>query len=1116
MSKFVHLHNHTHFSLLDASTQIDQLVKQTKDFGMSAVALTDHGNMSGAVQLWKACDKEKIKAIIGCELYVAADHSVKKKIKNQKEYHHLVVWAKDKEGYKNLCQLVAKSYLDGFYYKPRVDEELLKTHSKGLIASTACLAGSVPRTLLWEDGELIKDNPEKAIKKAAAMVNRFQDIFEDRFYLELQDHGIDLQLILNYRLMELAKETGAKLIWTNDCHFLKQDDFESHKAFKCIQGYKHVHDPALSHVYLPTHHFRSEESMRAILTEFKPKTRDFKYSASMVPILQAAMSRTAEIAEQCDFSFSSGTYYFPAVERKPEQTILELFREKVFEGFKLRVERGHVNPEKYGEYVKRLLYEINIISTMKFESYLIIIADMVQWAKSQGIPVGPGRGSAAGSIVSWCLQITEIDPVKYELLFERFLNPDRVSMPDIDLDFSKRRRGEVINYCIEKYGRENVAQIMTFHTLAPRRVIKDLGRVFELDVATAQGFASLIPDTPGKPFSLERAWNEIPEFKAATKLHSNIYNAALKLEDVNRHAGIHAAGLVITPTPLTDYAPLYQQAGTTDIAAAYDMRDLETIGLIKMDLLGLKTLDIIADTIQMVQRKYRIDIDWDKIDIEDPSIYKMFAEGKTKGVFQFESRGMRQDLMLLEPDCFEHIVAMNALYRPGPNDSGMTKSFIERKRGKEAVVAIHPACKDIVLPTYGVLVYQEQVMKVIQRLAGYSLGQADIVRKAMGKKDDDLMRKELNKFVLAACENGYVEKEMKDVADAIMKFARYGFNRAHAAAYAYIAFQTAYLLKNYPLEFMCSVLTAEAEDNKFEKIREYIGDTKRLGIRILQPSVNKSDSYFKVEGNAIRYGLAAIKGIGEGKAMEIIAERNSRGAFKSFVDFLYRLKPGKGIASPLIAAGATECLGLTIDEDRVVHQSNYPDLVKTFKKNVQAKGQVSLLSPEEEDEGRRENYQLKPADAMSPKDIAAMEKDALGLWLTKHPLDSYQHLIADDLASLKDAGEQSQKAFRATFICVINEIVFRMTQSGKRLAILCVEDMTAESEEIKVWGDEDIQAMKDSLVVGAVVRLKGKAGHDKNDRFQFNVRSAERLDVPVVIEEDKEEVETNAQSESAF
>ena len=1106
MSKFVHLHNHSHYSLLDASSQIDEMVKRTKELGMDAVALTDHGNMSGAVKLWDACKKEHIKAIIGCELYVAAgSHKTKKKIKDQKDYHHLVVWAKDKEGYKNLCQLVAASYLDGFYYKPRVDEELLKHHARGLIASTACLAGSVPRALLYDKEGRIRDDEEAAVRHAAGMVRRLQDVFDDRLYLELQDHGIDQQLILNLRLVQLSKATGAPLIWTNDCHFLKSEDFSAHKAFKCIQGYRHVKDPSLQHVYLPTHHFRSEEDMRSII-------ESDKYPISIHEELKAAYDRTTEIAEACDFSFSTTTH-FPAVQKREDQTIIELFRDKVYEGFEYRVKRGQISADKYGDYVSRLIYEVQMIQEMKFESYFLIVADMVQWAKNQGIPVGPGRGSAAGSIVSWCLQITDIDPVKYKLLFERFLNPDRISLPDIDLDFSKRRRHEVIKYAIDRYGRENVAQIVTFATLAPRRAINDMSRVFGLTIPESQQFSALLPDTPGKPYSLEEVYDStneryVDEFKKhvdLTGLHMELFEVAKKLEDANRHAGIHAAGLVITPTPLTDYVPLYQQAGTTDIAAGYDMKDLEKIGLVKMDLLGLKTLDVIQDTIQLIQRRHRIDVDWDKIPINDPAVYQMFADGKTKGVFQFESRGMRADLMHLKPDCFEHIVAMNALYRPGPNDAGMTATFIRRKCGEEPVEAYHPDLKDILEPTYGVIVYQEQVMQTVRILGGYTLGQADLVRKAMGKKDKDMMKAELDKFIAAATAKGYSLELMTKVASDIQKFARYGFNRAHAAAYAYIAFQTAWLLKYYPLEFMCSVLVAEAEDNKFEKLREYVGDTKRLGLDILPPDVNRSDIYFAVEDSAIRYGLAAIKGVGEETARKLIEERTTNGPFKSFVDFLYRVKPGKGLVEPLIAAGATESLANESWENRTVHQENYAEILKSFKKNIQATGQTSLFSAEKEESVRRQAYALKQVPIMDPKAVATAEKEVLGLWLTKHPLDGYKKYVVDDIASLKDSAETSTRGFKADLTCVLNDIAYRTTKTGKRLAILSVEDLTAESEEVKIWGDEDIDDMKDALVPGAIIRLTGKAGKDRNGRFQLNVKTAKRLDVviappPVVLD----------------
>lgn len=1076
LKDFVHLHNHSHYSLLDASSKIDKMVKRTKELGMKAIALTDHGTMSGAVQLWRECNKEGIKPLIGCELYVSVDnHLVKKRQRGVRNYHHLVVIAMNQIGYKNLCAIVSEGYINGFYYKPRVSLEFLNKHNEGLFVSSACMVSHVAQELLNSESD------EEAIKRGSKVVDDFVNIFTtDRFRLELQDHGIPEQKLINERMIKLSQATGVPLVFTNDCHFVLETDFHPHKCFKCIQGGKNVNE--IDHVYKPDHRIKSIEEMSAIADS---------YDESVRPILYDAMGETVAVADQVDFSFTTGKYFFPAVETETGNVSTE-FRKQCIAGFQNRFAGGEVqvDEDKNIEYLRRLFYEMFLIEKMGFEDYFLIVSDIIRYAKANDIPVGPGRGSAAGSLVSYCLDITDLDPIEHGLLFERFLNPARISMPDIDIDFSKRDRHKLIDYTVEKYGRENVAQIITFGTLKARAILRDMAKVHGMSAKEGVEMSSLVPQTPGDPFDLDRALAEVPEVLEALQdpQKKQVWDVAKELEGVLRHASLHAAGIVITPEPVSNYAPLFKPTKSDEIAAAYDMNDLEELGLVKMDYLGLKTLDLIQD----VTRLANISEDLTKLDLKDRDVYRyIFAAGNTKGVFQFESPGMRQELQRLIPENFDDIVAMNALYRPGPMDSGMMESFIRRKNGQEEATSIHPAVSEHLESTHGVMVFQEQVMNVVRELGDFSLGEADVMRKAMGKKIKSLMDKEIDKFVQGGLSKGYSEEELRDVADKITTFARYGFNRAHAAAYSFIAYQTAWLKHYYPVEFMCALLNNETEDNKPEKVREYIADAKKMGMKILPPDINYSDQLFVIENlkkRHIRYGLASLKNVGSDICAVIVKEREENGLFRSLPDFIDRVKLNKKVMEALIYAGATLSLG----GHQAEHYENYLKIAKDKRKQKVDDNQVSLLKLMDEHEKVIEQDMIS-VEPWTDRECSDREKEALGMWLEHHPLNSFLKEITDDLATLR---EHPKKDF--ALVCVVDK-VDRRFHAGKeeRFVLLTVEDLTGTATML-LWGTEKLEALNHTLKEGNVVKVYGSARMRDTD-VGFSVKQIE------VLEEVKDE-----------
>jgi len=1069
---FCHLHNHSHFSLLDALSQMEQMAKRVKELGQPAVGLTDHGNMSGAVQLWDKCTKEGIKPIVGCEVYIAlGDMTYKKREKGVRNYHHFILLAMNNTGYKNLCKIVSAGYEQGFYYKPRVDKKFMKAHSEGLFASSACIGSEIAQTL-W-----MAPTDDDAIVQAVPIVNDFVDIFGENFRLELQDHGIPEQHLINMRMLKLAQVTGVKLLWTNDSHFLKAEDFEPHKALVCVARRGKESFDSMDHVYKPDHAMKSTDQMLKLVNDYPTEWRE---------IIVDSMKESERIAEQCDFGFKKGTYYFPKYEVPENETTESVFRKRCQDG--MAGMRHTFVKDKAPEYAQRLIEEQWLIAKMGFESYFLLVADAVRYAKDNYIPVGPGRGSVGGSLTAYVLGITDIDPIRHGLLFERFLNPERISMPDIDMDFGKRRRGEMVQYLSDTYGAENVAQIATFGTLQPKAAINDVGRVLGYPLSDTRKLSALSPGTGSKPVKLVDAVKDHKPLKdiftskrADNATARRVLELAVKLEGANRQVGTHAAGVVVTPTPITDYCPVWYLPKKKVTMAGFDMNDLEKIGLVKLDFLGLKTLDVISDTIKLVN-KYTGD-DLHVVDIgylfDDASVYKyIFAHGNTKGVFQFESSGMRNALIQLCPDKFDDIVAMNALYRPGPMKSGMMESFIKRKNGRESADAIHEDIEEILEPTYGVIVYQEQVMHALQKLGGLSLGEADITRKAMGKKKVELMEKEMKKFLDAAVAQGRDKKEMKAIADKITEFAGYGFNRAHAVCYSAIAYQTAWLKHYYPVFFMTALLTAEAEDNKAEKVQEYMAECVLRGIEILPPDVNFSGPYFMYEKGKIRFGLAAICHVGHGVAEDIQENVAKSGEFKSFPHFVSRLNLSSKTIDALVKAGATESLG----GHRGQHMASYPDILKRRRKNRVNKAQDNIFSRLTTDEvvGMMDDDLLE-APEWTKQQVMDGEFEAAGMYITDHPMDDVPIKLLKDKDSVADVNEvfedeDARGRTNINMVGVIMGIEEKVLHNGS-LHILKFEDRSGRME-MALWEDKYKEA-EEFMAVGNIIQVVGNIGLTK-------------------------------------
>src|SRR5881392_1381922 len=895
---FVHLHLHTDYSLLDGAIQIKPLAERTEKLGMNACAMTDHGNMYGAISFYNTMKAKGIKPIIGCETYIAATNRHDRSARNiggEKANFHLILLAKDYEGYRNLSRLTSKAFTEGFYYKPRIDKELLAQHSKGLIALSSCMSG-VPSALLAQD----------RFDDAAVAALEFEQIMgKGNYFLEIQEHGIEPQARIRKPLVDLSKRTGIPLVATNDAHYLMPDDFRAHDVLLCIGSGKTVSDQNRLKYGTPNFYVRSPEEMWGIFGHELPEV----------------LQRTVEIAERCDLTLPHGVNYlpnYPIPDSEAGLTADEYFEKVVREGYQTRKAqvwdlesaRGELS-HSFSDYEARLSHEIDVIKRMGYAGYFLIVWDFVKYAKENGIPVGPGRGSSAGSLVAYCLGITDIDPLRYNLFFERFLNPERVSMPDIDIDFCVRGRSEVINHVADLYGRESVCQIITFGTLASRAAIKDVGRALDMPYAEVERISKMIPPpVRGRNVSLTQALEQVPELRKEIETNPavrELMEIAQRLEGCARHSSVHAAGVVISPEPLQELIPIAVSA-KEEVTTQYVMSDLEKTGMLKMDFLALTALTVINDCLISIKQLLGTEINWAEIALNDEKAMAVFAEGRTDAVFQFESSGMQEICRKLKPKTIEDLAALNALYRPGPLDGGMVDDFIQRHHGKKSVRYLVPEMKEILDSTQGVIVYQEQAMQLAQKLAGYSMAEADSLRKAMGKKNREEMAQQEQKFILGSVARGIKRDKAQQVFSLMRQFADYGFPKAHSVAYAYLAFQTAYLKAHFPEHFYAAVLSNEIEDTA--KVFRYTKEMRGQGIELLPPDVNESEIGFTPLVGAIRYGLAAIKGIGFASVNAIIKARTS-GRFRSLSDFTERIEEGsvnKRVLEGLVYSGAFDSL----------------------------------------------------------------------------------------------------------------------------------------------------------------------------------------------------------------
>jgi len=975
MSKpFVHLHLHTKYSLLDGACHIKPLVHRAKELGMTALAITDHGVMYGAIDFYKACRAEEIKPIIGCEVYILAkehrsnrDHSV--------PYHHLVLLAKNEEGYLNLAQINTIAHMEGFYYKPRIDKETLRAHSAGLIGLAACLQGEVNVHLR-----------ERHLDEAEKVAREYMDIFgPDNFYLELQDHGIPEQKIVNEGVHELCKRTGLKAVVTNDVHYLHQSHAEAHEVMLCIQTQTVMSDP---------------KRMRYATSEFYFKSRE--ELEKLFPDDPGAFDLTQEIADRCNvtLTFSTGkaeSLHFPTFQ-VPEgfpdgrSYLIHLGKEglKRHYGF----DYDHPQTEDQKKLVERFDYEVGIIQKTGFVNYFLVVSDFVKWSRSHGVPVGPGRGSGAGSLLAYSLDITQLDPIRFDLIFERFLNPERISPPDFDIDFCQARRERTIEYVKQKYGKDRVAQIVTFGQLGAKTVIRDIARVLEIPLNKSAEFCKMIPEDP--KITLAKAKTENPQFAAACNVDPDlrrIMQYAEVLEGLYRGTGVHAAGVVIGDKPLIDLVPLARDKDGSPVTQ-YAKEPVEECGLLKMDFLGLKTLTVLQEAVDLVKLVHNEDVVLEKLPLDDPKTFDLFQRADTVGVFQLESGGMRRILTDLHPTCIEEIIAILALYRPGPMD--MIPSFVKRKKGQEKIAYDHPKLEPILKETYGIMVYQEQVQRAAQALAGYSLGKADMLRRAMGKKKIEVMIKERAGFVEGCMKTNNIPADRAgQIFDNIEKFAGYGFNKAHAAAYGIVTYQTAYMKAHYPAEFMCAQISSEI--GNFDKLPGFVAEAEEMGLKVLQPDVNRSLDRFVPEDGNIRYGLAGIKSVGEGAAEAIVKERKANGPFKGFADFCERVDPAsvnKRVLEALIKCGAMDGFGM--HRARLFGNIDFAFSRAAEKQREKESGQSNLFDMlGSADAGSADPDQLPDCPQWTEKENLTYERELLGIYMTGHPLTRYRRIIKD-------------------------------------------------------------------------------------------------------------------------
>ena len=1017
---FVHLHVHTEYSLLDGACRISGMMDRVKELGQTAIAITDHGVMYGCIDFYKAAKAAGIKPIIGCEVYVTRRTIADRVHGIDNDPYHLVLLCKDRKGYENLCLLVSEAFMHGFYGKPRVDLAMLSKYHEGLIATSACLAGSIPQRLMEENYEAAKAN---ALELAA--------IFgEDNFYLELQDHGIPEQQAVNQGICRIARETGIPLIISNDAHYLRKEDATMQDVLLCIQTGKTVDDPNRMKFQGEEFYLKSEEELRALF-----------------PGQDEAFENTCRIADRCNLEFVFNEYHLPSFPVPEGYTNEEYFRKLCMDGFRERY------PEAPQSYMERLEYEIGVISRMGYVNYYLIVWDFIRYAKEAGIPVGPGRGSGAASIVAYCMHITEVDPMKYALIFERFLNPERVSMPDFDTDFCQERRGEVIEYVMKKYGADHVAQIATFGTMAARGAIRDVGRALNFSYAETDVVAKLVPTQP-LHITLKDALNVSPKLKEmydGDERVRQLIDTAMSLEGMPRNTSTHAAGVVITADPVSTYVPLSRNDDT--IVTQYTMTTIEELGLLKMDFLGLRNLTVIEDAERQI-RRIDPNFDIDKVPDDDPATFKMLAEGKTQGVFQLESAGITGVCVNMKPSSIEDMTAIVALYRPGPMDSIPT--FIANKLDHRKISYKTPLLEPILKVTYGCIVYQEQVIEIFRSLGGYTMGQADNIRRAISKKKMKIIDAERKVFVYGdpqqgipgAIANGVPEAVAQSLYDEIVAFANYAFNKAHAVCYAVVSYQTAYLKCHYPHQYMAALMTSVLDSAT--KVSGYIAECKELGIATLPPDINHSEDNFTVEGNSIRFGLGAVKNVGRGLIRSMVQKRNEGGPFKSLEDFIQRMGEGelnKRAVENFIKCGAMDCFGYHRSELLAVYDTMMDSIASSRKKNLE--GQMGLFSMLQE-EDKAAAIPIPKLAEMKKADLMLLEKETTGIYLSGHPMDDYRHLLKGTyvvpIGALLDEENTYQDDQVISVAGIVQNIKMKTTRNNSMMAYVTVEDDTAAIE----------------------------------------------------------------------
>jgi len=1048
---FVHLHLHTEYSLLDGAIRIDRLLKRVRDFGMDSVAVTDHGTMFGALEFYEKANRAGIKPILGCECYLAPRRLSDKTPLDNKGLNHLIILAENQEGYRNLCQLVSIAQFHGFYYRPRIDKEVLKQHSNGLIGLSACLHGEIPRRI-----------QEDKIDLADEAARTYLSIFgEGNFFLEVQNNGIEKQEKVNQALLDMSARLSIPLVASNDCHYLDKGDVRAHDVLLCIQTGKTVQDTERLKFGTDQLYFKSKAEMHAAFNNYP-----------------GALENTVDIAQRCHLEFDFDNYHFPKFETPPEQTVDALFEENVRQGLERKLKQLKVkNPDlEEKPYIDRMDNEVAVINSMGFAGYFLIVADFIRHAKENNIPVGPGRGSAAGSLVAYSLGITDLDPLEHGLIFERFLNPARKSMPDIDVDFCMNGREDVFKYVVEQYGGgDYVAQIITFGKLKTRAVIRDVGRALDIPLYEVDAIAKMVPDVLN--ISLDEALRQEPRIKDLMKEKpeiADLINICRVLEGLPRHASTHAAGVVIADRPLVEYLPLYK-GKKGEVLTQFDMKWVEKIGLVKFDFLGLRNLTVIADTLALIAGRGGRPPDISNLDLNDPDTYRLLASGNTTGVFQLESSGMKDLLVRLRPESFDEVIALVALYRPGPLDSGMVDDFVDRKHGKRFVENLVPQLEPILKETYGVIVYQEQVMKIAGDLADYSMAEADDLRKAMGKKIPEIMAKHKERFMQGALANGISSDKAGKIFYLMEKFGGYGFNKSHSAAYALIAYQTAFLKAHFPVEFMASLLTSEMHST--DGVVKYIAECRSQGIEVLPPDINKSGKEFTVSGSKIRFGLVAVKNVGE-NAIENIIEARAEGKISSLFEFCECVdlkKVNKRVVESLIKCGAFDSTG----EYRSRMIASLEDSFEYGQRIQRERSdpQIGLFDLE----GGRPAYnvpRIPEIDELDEKQMLAFEKESLGFYVTGHPLSRYEDILEKFTNADTTVLAERNDGVIVRIGGIVRSTKTIKTKKGDLMAFVAIEDLHG-SVEVTIFSSVYAKVY-DLLIDDNPIIVQGQLQKDEN------------------------------------